>query len=209
MDRMARDSFGRHEIAKESTGRWLLKRPDEPAFLWTEIICLAGNGLLVDGDVQPVVFRYGPTEPEARIQWMGCRKTAHDPYFVEKAIIGTGGSGQQPIVYYYDSKIALRDLEDLQAEIVEEHGRREAMSIGRARHRPHAEAYDAIEDAKIGIEDTPEAVVLADVMRSGYYDEPPRIGTMEATRLFHAHAALQRLAYLLEDRRESIQQGKP
>lgn len=210
---LARMAFNKHQIAKESAGRWLLRKPSETAFFWTEIICLAGNGLLVDGDIEPVIFRYGPADFEARVHWMGSRKTAHDHYFVEKAAIGTRGGSRQPMLFYWDPAIARRDLDDLQAEIVEEHGPREAMDIGsrRGRRRAHAAVYDAIEDAKLGLDDALEDQVLAEVMAPGYYDETPRIGTMEAPRLFYAHAALQRLSLLLDARRGPTPQptGKP
>lgn len=200
--KLATEAFANHQIVEESEGRWLLRKPSpDGGFHWTEIIALAGNGLLVDGDIDHVIFRYGPKHPEARVRWMGSRKTAHDCYFVEKAIIGTGHA----LVETWRSEVALADLDDIAKEIREEHGdstdkeglRAIAYDLPR---RGSSAVLGAIEDIKRFPYDMDERSVLDAIMQPDYFDEPPLVGTVAAQRLFFAHAALARLTTLLDTR---------
>jgi hypothetical protein len=187
--KLATEAFSEHEIVSESEGRWLLRRPaPNSAYHWTEVIALAGNGLLVDGDIDPVIFRYGPKHPEARVRWMARTQGADDRYFREKASIG----GTGPHIMTWRDDVARDDLSDLQKEAFED-----------GEDEKHArEIADALEEIKESLGFASEHDVNRALYESNIYDgcDLPRVGTVPSTRLFSAHAALVRLADLLDAR---------
>lgn len=191
----AKTAFERHLIRKESEGRWLLQRPqkdgwDDPdgrwdSTFWVEIICLAGEGLYVGGDIQHLIFRYGPKHPEARVFWLG-RKPAWNSYVQQKACIGMGG-GKHDGVSKWDEKAALADLRSFREELCS-YGEGETLQ----------RRLDAVDDAVSAIEDGEEEVYRHLLSE---FDDPPRIGLVVSPRLIYVMAAMSRLCDLLEERR--------
>lgn len=106
---LAVEQFKNHVIRKSGEDRWTLMQPykDGKGFssnLWVEIVILEHGGLLVDGDIDPILFRYfsgPPQKPNDRdyqlaiLSWMG-KSRGVDSYMIEKATIGAGGKGTHP-----------------------------------------------------------------------------------------------------------------
>jgi len=205
-----REEYAQHLIAEEGPGRWLLRKPrpsgrgdwDEPGrrwsgCMWTEIICLAHGGILVDGDIEPVVFRFGPDHPESRVHWMGQRKNAWDHYFREKATIGMGGRGFGSCLEKWDPEVAVCDVEEQIEYLIDD------TSVSELMPRT-VKTLDALRDDVLGElrfgECTQEEFcrelyrVLDDCENVGRY------GVVPSWRMFTAHAALARLSTLLEER---------
>ena len=181
-------SFARHEIAEESEeGRWLLQDPNS-SNCWTEIICVRGGGLYVDGDIEPVVFRYGPKHPIARVHWMGRCPHAWDTYFQEKATIGTGTRGSGSVLSTFAYRIAVADL---------------------AEYRDESESDDKKAALQEIIEDVNDETRAHDVGRALYeaghdlWELSGHVGIVPSTRMFSVHAALQRLSRLLHAKEEA------
>lgn len=118
--RQAAKAFENHRITKVSDRRWLIqeRHPDGKPD-WTcaaEIIALEGGGIFVGGDIDHVVFAWGPSDPVARLRWMGeCNDLAY--YVRQKARIG---SRNQDCIDVWDEEIAHEELrayvEELRAE---------------------------------------------------------------------------------------------
>lgn len=179
----AAEAFRDHFIAKESDGRWLMMRPK--GGFWTEVVCLERGGLCVDGDIDVVVFRYGPKDPVARVGWMGRRKSAWDRYFMEKASIGMGGS--RALIEEFRPDLAIEDLKELAATL---------------RGDESWTPADMIEENILPlVHDGMTRDGLCGLMSErGLWEESEGVGVVPSTRMFFAHAALQRLCALLEER---------
>jgi len=196
-EKQVKHAFERHLIRKESEGRWLLMRPhkdgwDDPdrrwdSNMWTEVICLEGEGLYVGGDIGHIIFRYGPRGYEERVFWLG-RKPAWDSYVQQKASIGMGGDRHG--VTEWDGRAAREDLLHEREELQAQAGDGERIEG----------ALDAIDDAVNAIEDGPEEV-YRHLMSDPCFDEPPNIGMVVSSRLIYVMGALNRLCDLLEERR--------
>ena len=189
-------AFKEHEIKQESEGRWLIMKPGTGVF-WTEIICTHHQGLYVDGDIDPVVFRYGPEHPLARVSWMGKRPHAWDGYFREKACIGMGGRGQDDVLHYFDRDVAICDVEQIIEDV------RDSSDIRDLSER-QVRLMDALRDDVIGMMRMSDEFDPVDVYRELYkldmWEDCDRIGRVPSNRMFYAHAALQRLHQLLVER---------
>jgi hypothetical protein len=198
----ARDVFARHQISKRSEDcRWLLQRRYKDDEGWdgsfaTEVVCVYGNGLLVGGDIDHVLFRYGPVAPLPRVYWMGAKENAWDSYFVEKAAIGSG----RQMVETWNATIAQADLRELREEI----GTEKDLAIKEGELRPRLSAQrvlDAISDI-FGdrVWEEGRDAILSRLYQTGHFDDGlPTIGMIEDPRLFFVHAALQRLCTLLDE----------
>jgi len=191
MTRLAATAYAHHEIRESSEGRWLLQKR-RPAGgwegnMWTEIITLRHKGLLVDGDIDPVVFRYGPAHPEARVRWMGCRMAAHDPYFKEKASIGMGGR-IDGLVEQWDPEVAADDLRAMEAEFK-----------GETEDEPNPKLADAVAHARMHRLEYGRDSVLWSLYEAGIDSESlSSVGMVTTPRLYWAHGALAKLAELLD-----------
>jgi hypothetical protein len=176
------ETFADHQITKESPGRWLIFS-SRGMGCWAEIICLEGKGLHIDGDVDPVTFRYGPVHPLARVRWMGDRAHAWDHYFEEKACIGSGGSGSDGSLREWIPEVAYDDLCQLRDEGAIDEGEPGELD----------DVLSALQNSNADREG-----VLGDLYDLGYDSEDVgSIGEVPSHRMFHAHAALQRLTALL------------
>jgi hypothetical protein len=174
--------------------------------MWTEIIALRHGGLLVDGDIVPgpVVFRYGPPQPEARVHWMGGCKYAHDSYFREKASIGMGGRGS--VTETWDADVARDDLLEMEAEFK---GDPEEWSEPSPKMAEEVARVRECLLAALGLGHRPgRGWVLWKLYEAGVDPELfERIGMVTATRLYYAHAALARLSALLTEKEDSTGKG--
>lgn len=190
----ARKAYAEHQIERSSEGRWLLfRRRDDGTRMsefWTEIIALEHGGLLVDGDIDPVIFRYGPVDPEVRVRWMGSRKFAHDRYFQEKANTGTGGS----LFETWNPDAARDDLLEMEAGLRGE----SEDSCG----EPNLKAADQVAHVReYYLNDGRDCALLNLYEIDGVdSEELGRIGMVTTSRLYYAHAALARLVVLLDAR---------
>jgi hypothetical protein len=195
MTSLAMQAFEHHQIVQQSEGRWLLQRPhkdhwDDPKTRWdsiyaTEIICTSHGGLYVDGDIDHVIFRYGPKHPEARVRWMGERCGAWDCYLHEKAIIGTG----RERIDEWNPLVAQDDLEQLYKEIAES-------------ENPGKDVLTEIQDLMQWHINDGRDFVIRTLLYTGYFDEVPDVGMVVAPRVFYAHAALRRLCHLMDQKEE-------
>jgi hypothetical protein len=191
----ARAAFAKHVIAKESEGRWLLRKPyaDGRGFDWTmaaEVISLAGGSLYVGGDIDFVIFSWysDSADHEAKVRWMG-RCSDIDYYVRQKAIIGTG------------------------RELVEQYDEDEA----RASLKWHYEDCVRVGDDAL-------AAKLAELLESGaledrqallhelYRAQPDlaadvggTLGMVPHPRVYYAHAALRRLCDILDERQAALE----
>lgn len=195
LDEQSTHEYRRHLIVKESDGRWLLMQPAESGWddpkrrwsnnMWTEVIALHGSGLYVGGDIDPVVFGGGPKHPEARVRWMGSRRSGADGYFIEKASIGMGG--RDIAVMRWDREVAYQELLELEADV--------QVRVGTAAGCIVKEARDYLDDG--GAESMFQTLHRINALDLEEYEH---IGYVPAYRLFWAHGALARLATLLDAR---------
>lgn len=185
-ERLAQETFARHVIREESEGRWLIEDPEHPANCWTEVICTYGKGLYVDGDIEPVVFRYGPEHPLARVSWMASREHAWDRYFREKATIGSGARAD---LDYWSRKVAAADIDEI-------------IMIGAKDEALNREEWDALREARdsLKLDSFSRDDMCSVLYEIGMWEDCSSVGIVPSTRLFHAHAALQRLYALLIER---------
>ena len=190
-------SYENHVIRESSEGRWLIQSRHQDggweSNMWTEIIALHHKGLLVDGDIDPVIFRYGPDHPEARVRWMGNRKYAHDHYFREKASIGMGGRGDADITQNWDPEVAADDLREMEAQFL-------GKDEDNPREEPDKETAEAIADVRECYLEYGRGTALWQLYEIGPIDseELGSIGMVTSVRLYNAHAALAKLVKLLD-----------
>lgn len=183
----AAKAFSRHVITKRGDDhrRWLLQRlyPDgKPDWTFAaEVIVLEGGGLFVGGDIDHVVFSWGPPDPVARLRWMGeCRDL--DYYVRQKARIGTR---DRQCVDVWESSVACEEL------------------------KQHVADYDdALKDEE-ALQDALRADTQQDFLDSAYkalggdacdaWDVVHDMGEVLAAPVIYAHAALARLCALLRE----------
>ena len=197
MTTMSKEAFKGHRIITHTEGRWLIARPGKypGEYDWcfaTEVIAdLWGKGMYVGGDTKPVIFSGGPAHPEAKVRWMGGRKSGGDQYLVEKATTGTG----KEVIEMFDADVARDDMTVLQHEIAEE-------SEGDP-------AIEAIEDIKRCCDEMGRDEVIRDLMEA--YSDSERvydIGVVVSPRVYYAHAALARLCELLDEKQKEETDGR-
>ena len=106
--------FSDHRIAFTERGEhsltYMLSKPETTSLsvTITAITATTHQALIVHGgDVQPVVFQYGPHDFDERIHWLYSRECDH--YVLEKASIGMGG---QEHLLSWDREKAKEDLQD-------------------------------------------------------------------------------------------------
>jgi hypothetical protein len=109
---IAKESFRNHEIVKTGEDRWIIaekKNGYVSSTYKTEIIALYNNSIYVGGDIDVVVFSYGPPDVIERLKWIGQNNSYR--YIEEKARIGTS-------VHFceIDNDVLKEDLIDLAAD---------------------------------------------------------------------------------------------
>jgi hypothetical protein len=199
----ARESFANHQITKSGGGRWLVKKPGTSTF-WFEVIVLEGGKLMVHGDISPVIFAYyhpnqhssAEENAEGCVRWMASRKRPDDPYFTEKAKIG---SSSDDTVWTYDED-TLR--EEIEALIDETHASEAEAEFDGDDHRKHIhiERRESFQEALDGVGGTSleETQSLVYDALDGDAESVP-FGVRVSTSMIYAHAALQRLDALLKE----------
>lgn len=110
----AEQVYANHVLYSSGEDRWLLRRQrDDGSYtseFSTEIVALYNSSLYVGGDIDVVVFSYGPKDVQSRLRWL---IDAGPGYLSQKASIGMGG---RDLVMEYNEEIALRELRDLLKE---------------------------------------------------------------------------------------------
>jgi hypothetical protein len=183
----AREAFAKHAIVKQSEGRWLLRQPDTSHF-WFEAVVLAGGHLLVHGDIQAVMFghyhasKYETPEAAARetVCWMAHRRYPDDSYFVEKARIG--GTADETI-WTHDDDVLRAEIAELIQEFADA-------------HPDTLEGLQAALDS-VGVDSLEETQRTVCEAFDGDTESIP-YGRRISSAMVYAHAALQRLASLLD-----------
>lgn len=186
MEQAARRTFRNHVVTLESCGRWLLRDPEHRGLAWAEVICTHGGGLIVEGDIDPVVFRYGPKDDWARVSWMGRRAHAWDSYFRQKAHIGMGGS---ECIETWDPEVASADLDDYILDCANDET-----------PEPRLQALGAVQET-LGSTECTRGEFVSEMAALGIETEDwSDMGTIPTPRMFNAHALLQRLSHILMER---------
>ena len=198
MDR-ARTELSEHKISKSSTGRWLVKRPGTGVF-WYEVVVLEGGHLLVHGDIEVVLFgTYHPAEGQSPdqaaincVKWMASRKRPDDHYFIEKASIGTGADSR---IWTPDDDVLSEEIEALlqYPREMEKDDEGEIDTVYQKRREDLEEALESVGSSSL--EEVQRMVYDA---LDGDSESVPR-GRRISTAMIYAHAALQRLAILLDE----------
>lgn len=183
----AAKAFATHRITKQCDRRWLIQqlyedgKPD-----WTyaaEIIVLEGGAIYVGGDIDHVVFSCGPSDPIARLRWMGeCNDLAY--YVRQKARIGS--PRYMDCIDVWDSEVAYEELRAYVEELREEF---ESPDID----EEHLESALSAESREYFLDYATQAF-------PGYPDSWESIGDMGMVlcpSVIYAHAALARLCMLL------------
>lgn len=187
----AADAFAKHVITKRSDGRWLLQRIHEDgkpeSTYFVEVICLAGCALFVGGDIDHVVFAYGPQEATARVRWMGeCGDLGY--YVRQKARIGSA-RGQDAIDEWQQDAA----VEELRAYLAE----REEEEPG------YSESEDYDDDYfrwACGSDNQQEFVSNASqAFKHSESEDFYSMGVVLSPAVIYAHAALARLCVLLRE----------
>lgn len=104
--KLAEEAFKNHKIIKATEDRWVLATDEKSSIFKTEIIALYNNSIYVGGDIDVVVFSYGPCDIMERLKWIGYA-TSYE-YVQEKAKIGTSRQFKE-----IDDAVAAEDLNDL------------------------------------------------------------------------------------------------
>jgi len=194
----ARRAYKDHLIRKQSPGRWLLQRQytdgkwagSWDSSFYTEIICLEGGQLFVGGDIDHTIFAYysDSTDFEARLRWIG--KHSVDSYIVEKACIGTG----RELIEIWDQDQAEKDV-TWRVEYLRKHDQEDGTD--------HSVEIDEYEYLLAYFPNNEHEVCnkIYDIEPSSAPDLFP-IGMTTSPRVYFAHAAIQRLLTLLEEKNE-------
>lgn len=188
----AQASFAEHMIVRRSTGRWLLKKPGTGIF-WVEVVELAGGYLLVHGDIDCIVFGVyiDPCNPGERVRWMASRSRGDDAYLIEKATIGMGMRSDE-LLFDYSPEQFRWQLEELRALESEQELHIDDDDVSAP------STLDAYDDAlACYLDEGPQAAqrILAN---AGIEAEDLPDGRVISARPVFAHAALRRLAELLD-----------
>jgi hypothetical protein len=183
MQKLARRAFADHTIRTAQKDRWLIQRCRSDGS-WdscyaTEVICLWNRALFVGGDIDVVVFAYGPTEYEQRLRWIG-RQHGSTSYLREKAMIGTG----KGVVLEWNDDCAASDLQEALEDEDLELTENEQLDIQSAKDRVGDGEHAVWEELSPRSWDTME-----------YFQD---LGEVISPRVFYAQAAVEKLCELLE-----------
>lgn len=166
-----RKYFETHKITFRGKTRWVMQKPTGGSDMLTEVIALECGQLYVGGDIDTVIFARNYSEGKERVHWLGQHDL--DYYVVEKATIGMG----RAYCTEFNTECAEWDLEQLAKEY-------DSYDNDKA-----AEIRDV--DLSYGHDSVQLQLMDLDV------DDPPEIGMCVCSKVAMAHAALQRLSFLL------------
>jgi hypothetical protein len=110
--KFAKESFKDHEIVKSGEDRWIIAHKKDgyiSGVYKTEIILLYNDSIYVGGDIDVVVFSYGPSDGKERLKWIGLNNSYK--YVEEKAKIGSNHKYE-----CIDDTVLEEDLEKLAEE---------------------------------------------------------------------------------------------
>lgn len=185
---LSREAFENHEVTKQSADRWLIQRVvggKRHSSFWTEVVSLANGGLLVHGDIDPVFFR-GHYAGVETVRWGG---NAGFEYMVSKVYPGEATRTT-------DDKVAIADLEELCGEFEDALRRAEEDSSEEINAQ---EQVSAICDGVRSIRNGEDLTIIKYAMYEAGVDGESLspIGIVVDSRVYYAHAALQKLVSLL------------
>lgn len=177
----AKQTYANHVLRSRGEDRWLLQRQRKDGG-WTsefatEIIALYNSSLYVGGDIDVVVFSYGPKDVQSRLRWL---VDSGVDYLTQKAAIGMGGREK---VTEYDSVQARRDLREISE--YEEWEPQDQEDI--------LDCLDNVENREYVLRNLPHAC-----WDLGIGD----LGMVTCTEVFYAQAALARLCEILDVEKE-------
>jgi hypothetical protein len=196
--KLGTEAFAEHRImevdgglAAGSDNRWVM-RGNQGSMYWVEVVRLAGDKLLVHGDICAIIFAYGNrrSSPRELVAWMGRAGLDHAK---EKASIGTGSE----VCEVYDSDLAIWELRRIMNEAIEYNDR--------STLRFHEEVEQAIDSLANG---DPVELVVNGLYSDGLDPELLMgLGRAVSPRVVYAHAAVQRLDELLTQQEKEEEHG--
>ena len=180
-EKHAASAFSDHRIRSRGDRRWLLQSRHrdygwEIAFS-TEIIATAHRGLYVGGDIDSIVFAYGPESASQRVSWVA---TSSLDYLVSKACVGT----YREAVWEWQYDAAVEDCKQAVADDL----------VDNPEHDPKA-ASDMIESLRWA--ETQDQVVEAYMKFDPDIEMAGDLGMRVHSRVIYAVAAVKRLNWLL------------
>ncbi len=189
----ARETFAAYTIVSRTDDktRFLLKRDGKAQSYWVEVLVLAGGKLMVHGDIEHVLFAYytDTRDPYDTIRWMGAHETA-DSYATQKAEIGSG----RALVYTTDDAVFCADVDRPRAELTGDD------DTTRASHKARLRALDTMQH-RLKREGVPVRELIHEAYEATTWDDYGEqlcsLGQVIDTRVYMAHAALNRLWTLL------------
>lgn len=191
----AEKSFATHIITKRSEGRWLLQRIHKDGRPeWTfaaEVIALENNALFVGGDIDHVVFAYGPPDPVRRVHWMGmCNDLEY--YVEQKAKIGSANGARTE---RWVADVMKEELEAFRQQLREEEFDDEDVD-----DYAYQEALNSYEQSEFLNAATEAFSKIPDA-----WESYGGMGLVLSPTIIYAHAALKRLSTILRDEDASHQ----
>lgn len=202
VDRMmeiARSQFMHHQVRREEHGRWLLqKRHEDGGWDWNmaaEIVALWDDkSLFVGGDIQNLVFSYGPKDIDERLRWIGHSGDIMH-YVHEKASIGTGSAiadGWVPEVAAYTLDT---EMDEWRNELIDDMVVDDPAAIEQL---DNDDTLRALHEARDTIVYDGEQAVLDHLFRAGVFDggDILNLSPVPASGVIFAWAAVNRLCKL-------------
>lgn len=188
----ARETFATHTLVSRADDRkrFVLKRNGTEQSYWVEVLVLAGGKLMVHGDIEHLLFAYysDSRDPYDTIRWMGIHETA-DSYVTQKAEIGSG----RALVYTTDDAVFCADVDRLRAEL-------KGDDDTRASHKARLRALDTMQ-RRLKREEVSVRELIHEAYAATTWDDYGEqlcsLGQVLDTRVYMAHAALNRLWTLL------------
>lgn len=176
------EHFTKHELVYEhvdvdaNIGVWRIRQPDARAFHLT--VCASAGQLTCFGDVEPLTFAYGPSNPVQCVNWIG-RCDDMDYYVPQKAVIGS----EHDAVWRYDIATAEEQLRTYVADSESGLTVRQRVALRNFIH-------------EYGVADTLEETVGV-LIQCGVDDPPTDFGLVLSWRVWNCWAGVRRLAELL------------
>lgn len=191
--KLARTSYGEHQILERGPGYWICGRPGSNQYKF-EVRSLLFGALYVGGDIDHMIFAQytDSSDPERKLRWIG-EHNSLDYYVAQKASIGMGSD---TYVWTYDSRAAIEEY-------------REALQDPEL-------TGDQIDALNAAIKSTAANEAREEVIRALYeseafhpHDIDPQAGKVTSVRLIYAWQAAKKVVELLDAERGLGQKGTP